>query len=163
MTRYLTYDKILDVSRNMRKTGEPPLGYLLYRMMTALRPSATAELRPLGLGLPEFVCMRILSVFPRRSSAELARDTNVSPQAMNQVLQRLENLGAVTRPEWVSSGNALPAELTSKGRSLLRRADAAVLAAENTALATLTTERRRELKHLLISALAMPVAEWSWD
>lgn len=161
MTSYLMGDKILDVSRNVRKTGEPPLGYLLYRMMTALRPSATAELRPLGLGLPEFVCMRILSVFPGRSSAELARDTNVSPQAMNQVLHRLENLGAVTRPEWVSSGSALPAELTTKGRSLLRRADAAVLTAENTALATLTPDQRRELKQVLLAALAAPAAEWS--
>jgi hypothetical protein len=49
-----------------------------------LRPRVTSELRRLGLGLPDFVCMRILSAFPGRSSAELARDTNVSPPAMNQ-------------------------------------------------------------------------------
>lgn len=145
----------------MHGSGETPLGYLLYRMMTGLRPSATAELRLLGLSLPEFVCMRILSVFPGRSSAELARDTNMSPQAMNQVLRRLEDLGAVTRPEWVPSGNALPTKLTAKGRSLLRRANAVVLTAEDTALAALTPEQRRALKQILVAALAAPTDEWS--
>ena len=37
--------------------------------------------------------MRILSMRPGRSSAELARDINVSPQAMNMVLRGLEERG----------------------------------------------------------------------
>ena len=39
-----------------------PLGYLLYRVSSALRPQVTAVLGPLGLALPEFVCMRALSL-----------------------------------------------------------------------------------------------------
>ncbi|EUA19216.1 marR-family protein transcriptional regulator [Mycobacterium xenopi 4042] len=49
---------------DMTDYEDQPLGYLLYRAMTALRPQVTAELGPLGLGLPEFVCLRILSTFP---------------------------------------------------------------------------------------------------
>ena len=82
---------------DMAEYKDQPLGYLLYRVMTVLRPHVTAELGPLGLGLPEFVCLRILSMFPGQSSAELARTTNVSPQAMNLVLRGLQDMGAITR------------------------------------------------------------------
>lgn len=128
---------------------DEPVGYLLYRVMTALRPEVAAELDPLGLGLPEFVCLRILSVNPGQSSAELARHTNVSPQAMNLVLRGLQEMGAVTRPASVSSGRALPARLTSKGRALLKRAEAAVHVADERLLAALTPTERRAFKRLL--------------
>ena len=134
---------------DMGEYEDQPLGYLLYRVMAVLRPHMTTELGPVGLGLPEFVCMRILSMSPGQSSAELARHTNVSPQAMNLVLRGLQDMGAVTRPAEVSSGRALPARLTSKGKALLNRAQAAVHVADERLLANLTPAERRELKRLL--------------
>lgn len=133
----------------MREYEDQPLGYLLYRVMAVLRPQVTAALGPAGLGLPEFVCLRVLSMSPDQSSAELARNTNVSPQAMNLVLRGLQETGAVTRPATVSSGRALPARLTSKGKALLKRADAAVQGAEERLLANLTPGERREFKRIL--------------
>jgi DNA-binding MarR family transcriptional regulator len=141
---------------DMRDADDHPLGYLLYRVMASLRPAVSAELRPFDLALPEFVCLRILSLFPGRSSAELARDTNVSPQAMNNVLRGLQERGAVTRPATVSSGRALPAQLTSKGRALLKRAEAAVHEADRRALANLTPAEQRELRRLLEAAASGP-------
>jgi DNA-binding MarR family transcriptional regulator len=132
-----------------KQAEDQPLGYLLYRIMTALKPAATAELKPLGLTLPEFVCLRILSMSPGRSSAELARDTNVSPQAMNTVLRGLQEVGVVERPASVSSGRALPACLTPKGKALLKRAEAAVRVADDRVLASLTPGQRREFKQLV--------------
>src|ERR1700752_4612440 len=79
---------------NMNRSDDEPLGFLLYRVMAALRPQVAAELKPLGLGLPEFVCMRILAQHPGLTSAELTRGTHVSAQAMNQVLHALEDRGA---------------------------------------------------------------------
>lgn len=137
---------------DMANDDDQPLGYLLYRVMAALRPQVNAELRPLGLGLPEFVCLRVLSTSPGRSSAELARDTNVSPQAMNMVLRGLQDSGVVARPASVSSGRALPAELTSKGRAVLKRAEAAVRAAEERILTNLAVAERQELKRLLAAS-----------
>jgi DNA-binding MarR family transcriptional regulator len=133
----------------MSDAQDQPLGYLLYRIMAALRPAATAELKPLDLTLPEFVCLRILSLSPGRSSAELARDTNVSPQAMNTVLRELQDMGVVDRPATVSSGRALPAHLTSEGRALLKRAEAAVRRADDRVLAALTPAQRSEFKQLV--------------
>jgi DNA-binding MarR family transcriptional regulator len=133
----------------MGQVEDAPLGYLLYRVGAALRPEVSTVLRPLGLTLPEFVCLRILSMYPGLSSAELARDANVTPQAMNTVLRKLESIGAVVRPESVSSGRALPATLTGTGRNLLKRAEAAVQVADARILAKLTAAQQREFKRML--------------
>jgi len=133
----------------MVQTEDAPLGYLLYRVAAALRPEVTAVLGPLGMTLPEFVCLRILSMSPGLSSAELSRHTNVTPQAMNTVLRKLEDVGAVARPTSVSSGRALPATLTASGRALLKRAEGAVRIADARILARLTDAQQREFKRML--------------
>jgi DNA-binding MarR family transcriptional regulator len=128
---------------------DQPLGFLLYQMMAALRPRVNAELRPLGIGLAEFVCMRSISMWPDRSNAELARRANVTPQAMSLVLRALEDMGLIARPEAVSSGRALPARLTRKGVALLKRAEKAVRVADAGLLDALAPAERDELKRLL--------------
>lgn len=138
---------------DMGTSGDAPLGYLLHQAMSTLRPEVAAVLRPLCLSLPEFVCMRMLSMSPGASSAELARLGNVSPQAMNTVLHRLENAQMVSRPASVASGRALPASLTGEGRALLRRAESAVREADARVLAKLSAAEQREFKRML-AALA---------
>jgi DNA-binding MarR family transcriptional regulator len=133
----------------MGQGEDAPLGYLLYRVGAALRPEVAAALSPLGLTLPEFVCLRILSMSPGLSSAELSRHANVTPQAMNTVLRKLEDLGAVARPASVSSGRALPATLTGQGRAVLKRAEAVVSEADARILARLTGPQQREFKRML--------------
>jgi DNA-binding MarR family transcriptional regulator len=137
---------------DMHVGEDQPLGYLLHRIMSELRPAVTAALRPFELGLTDFVCLRILSMSPGRSNAELARDTNVSPQAMNNVLRGLQDRGAVERPASVSSGRALPAQLSAKGKELLKRAEDAVHVADQRVLANLTAAEQRQLKQLLAAA-----------
>jgi DNA-binding MarR family transcriptional regulator len=134
---------------DMGSTEDAPLGYLLHKVVTALRPEMAAVLSPLSLTLPEFICMRMLSMNPGMSSAELSRLGNVSPQAMNTVLHRLENAQVVTRPASVASGRALPATLTSAGRTLLKRAEAAVREADARVLAKLSAAEQREFKRML--------------
>jgi DNA-binding MarR family transcriptional regulator len=136
----------------MSEFGDQALGFLVRGLMARLRPHAVQALRPLGLGLPEFVCMRILDEDPGRTSAELARHTHVTAQAMNQVLQGLQEVGLVTRPATAPSGRALPAQLTRKGSALLRRAEAAVASSDEHLLAHLSLADRRQLKLLLYRA-----------
>src|ERR1700739_2209581 len=133
----------------MSQSHEEPLGFLLYRVVAALRPQVAAELKPLRLGLPEFVCLRILSKHPGLTSAELARGTNVSAQAMNQVLHALEDRGALIRPASTQAGRAMPARLTEGGKALLKRANAAVHVADQRILSRLTADEQRQLKELL--------------
>lgn len=136
----------------MSRPDEEPLGFLLYRVVAVLRPQIAAELKPLGLSLPEFVCMRILAKHPGLTSAELARGTHVSAQAANQVLHALEERGALSRPASTPAGRAMPAQLTRRGKALLKRAETAVHLAEERILTRLSADERRHLKRLLYAA-----------
>nr|WP_026256221.1 MarR family transcriptional regulator [Mycobacterium sp. 155] len=133
--------------------ADQPLGFLIYRVTAVLQPIVAARLQPLGLTLPEFVCLRVLSTAPGQSNAELARHINVSPQAMNNVLRGLQDRGVVRRPASVPSGRALPAELSPDGAALLKQAEDVVHAADVAALANLSAEELHELKHLLARAV----------
>ncbi|TGD86983.1 MarR family transcriptional regulator [Mycolicibacterium sp. CH28] len=134
----------------MSGAHDEPLGYLLHRVASALRAEVTTTaLEPVGLSFPQYICMRILSRFPDRSNAELARDTGVSPQAMNMVLRSLEERGLATRPASVESGRSLPAKLTRAGLALLEGTDAGVRAAEQRLMAGLSAEQRREFRGIL--------------
>ena len=74
---WLIYVNIVDMSELLE---DQPLGYLLSRVANALRAEVMETvLDPLGLAFPQYICMRVLSKFPGRSNADLARDTNVSP------------------------------------------------------------------------------------
>lgn len=131
---------------------DQPLGYLLSRVANALRAEVTAAvLDPMGLAFPQYICLRILSKYPDRTNADLARYTNVTPQAMNMVVRRLEERGLVTRPASVPSGRSLPARLTREGEELLKRTDAGVRAAERKLMSGLTAEQRQEFKRVLVA------------
>ena len=143
--------------KDMPPPESQPLGYLLHRTGAVLGPAVGAALKPLELTLPAMVCMKILSVFPGMSNAELARANNITPQSMNIVVKALQDRGLVTRPASVPSGRSLPTQLTREGKTLLKRAEAAVAVAEDQVLTDLTTAQRRDLKRLLgkISASAV--------
>ena len=131
---------------------DQPLGYLLARVTNALRAEVNAAvLDPMGLAFPQYICLRILSKYPDRTNAELARYTNVTPQAMNMVVRRLEDRGLVTRPASVTSGRSLPARLTREGEDMLKRTDTGVRAAERRLMAGLTAEQQREFKRVLVA------------
>jgi DNA-binding MarR family transcriptional regulator len=137
---------------------DQPLGYLLSRVMHALKTDVTATvLDHLDVAFPEYLCMRVLAKYPGHSNADLARALNVSPQAMNMVLRGLEKRGLVARPASVSSGRSLPAQLTRDGGELLRRTDAGVRAAEDRLMANLSDEGRYEFKRVLASLGSDPI------
>ncbi|MEV4058118.1 MarR family transcriptional regulator [Amycolatopsis sp. NPDC049688] len=131
---------------------EEPLGYLLHRVTAALRAEVAATvLDPAELAPPEYLCLRMLAQSPK-SNAQLAREAQVSPQAMNKVVRQLQDRGLVTRPATVSSGRSLPATLTREGATMLARLDPQVAEAEDRVLAELDENDRRELRRLLVAA-----------
>lgn len=135
---------------DMVAAHDEPLGYLLHRLASALRAEVTSGvLDPLDLTFPQYICMRVLSKYGERSNAELARDTGVSPQAMNLVLRNLEDRGLVSRPATVASGRSLPAALTRRGRDLLARSETGVKEAEQRLLGNLTGAQQREFRRIL--------------
>ena len=137
---------------------DQPLGYLLSRVMFALKSDVSAAvLDPLEVAFPEYLCMRVLSKYPGETNADLARALSVSPQAMNMVLRGLEERGLVTRPASVASGRSLPAQLTREGADLLKRTDAGVRAAENRLMVNMTDEERDQFKRTLAALGSDPI------
>jgi len=137
---------------------DQPLGYLLSRVMFALKSDVSAAvLDPLEVAFPEYLCMRVLSKYPGQSNADLARALSVSPQAMNMVLRGLEERGLVTRPASVASGRSLPAQLTREGADLLKRTDAGVRAAENRLMVNMTDVERDQFKRTLAALGSDPI------
>lgn len=136
----------------MESLREEPLGYLLHRLTAALRAEVAATvLEPSRLSAPEYLCLRMLLPSPK-SNAQLAREAQVSPQAMNKVVRELQDRGLVARPAAVSSGRSLPATLTREGVATLARLDPKVAEAEDRVLVRLDERDRRELRRLLIAA-----------
>lgn len=127
-----------------------PLGYLLHRVTAALRSRVTSTvLEPLQLTFPEYVCLRLLSQVQGQSNAQLAREASVSRQAMNVVLQGLQDRGLITRPDAATVGRARPIDLTGAGAEVLRRADPGIRRAEDELLATLDADDRRDFRRIL--------------
>ena len=117
---------------------DQPLGYLLSRVMFALKSDVSAAvLDPLEVAFPEYLCMRVLSKYPGQSNADLARALSVSPQAMNM--------------------RSLPAQLTREGADLLKRTDAGVRAAENRLMVNMTDEERDHFKRTLAALGSDPI------
>jgi DNA-binding MarR family transcriptional regulator len=137
---------------------DQPMGYLLSRVMNALRVEVTATvLDPLDVAFPQYLCMRVLSKFPGHSNADLARALDVSPQAMNMVVRGLQDRELVTRPTSVPSGRSLPAQLTREGEDLLERTEAGVRAAERKLMANLTEREQCAFKRTLAALGSDPV------
>ncbi|WP_030528608.1 MarR family winged helix-turn-helix transcriptional regulator [Phycicoccus jejuensis] len=127
------------------------VGYLLKVASSALRAAMEHALRPLGMTVTHYSTLELLAQRPGLSGAELARGTFVTRQSMHVLLQSLEELGHVTRPQEAEVGRTLPATLTPLGRRRLALASAAVREVEQTMLGGLTEGDRVEALRLLRS------------
>jgi DNA-binding MarR family transcriptional regulator len=132
---------------------EPRVSYLVGRLDRVLRRRLGEALEPHGLSLPEYTTLSVLQARGGLSNAQLARRSLITPQAMNEVLTRLEERKLVRRRADPDHGRVRPAELTTAGKRLLRAADASVDAVEAEMLAGAGAAERKRLRALLESAL----------
>ena len=95
---------------------EPRVSYLVGRLDRLLRRRLGEALAPHGLSLPEYTTLSVLHFRSGLSNAELARRSLITPQAMNEVLTRLEERGLVRRRVDPDHGRVRPAELTPRAR-----------------------------------------------
>ncbi|MUL78985.1 MarR family winged helix-turn-helix transcriptional regulator [Mycolicibacterium sp. CBMA 226] len=132
--------------------AEEPLAYLLHRVQEALRAETrVAVLDAFELGFTQYICLRMLSRSPETSTAELARESNVSPQAMNKIVLGLQNRGLVTRPVMAAKGRTLPARLSHEGAKVLHRVDLGVCEAERRFLAQVSGSDGHTLRRILLA------------
>jgi DNA-binding MarR family transcriptional regulator len=122
------------------------VGYTLKQAAAALRAAMDADLRPLGLTVPQYACLELLGQRPGLSASELARGAFVTRQSMHAVLLGLAERGLLARAATAPQGRALPTELTDAGRRALERASATVAGIERRMTGALTPAAQERLR-----------------
>jgi DNA-binding MarR family transcriptional regulator len=109
------------------------------RVQQLLRRTGDAALQSVGLTLAQYTVMKIVADTPDASSAEIARQCNVSRQSLQDLMRILRTRGYVRIAEQPSSGRSLPIRITPDGRKVLRKADRAVSRIEDRMVAGIST------------------------
>lgn len=99
------------------------MGIMVKQVQSLLGQAMDRDLRPLGLSVPQYACLRALCEVPGLSGSELARRVFVSRQSMNGVVLGLEKRGLIARPSDKSHGRTRQAEVTSDGLAVLNDAE----------------------------------------
>lgn len=123
--------------------------YLIGRLDRLIRAEFEEVLTEAGLTLPEYTAMSVLSARPGFSSAQLARRSLITPQAMGKVVIELERRGYIRRPPTGSSGRARGIVLSRKGQTALAKVQPHIAAAEQAVLHRLSATQRDQLVELL--------------
>lgn len=126
-----------------------PLTFLLKQLQSALRAFVDQALEPIDLTMAEAAILAELSVAPRRSNAELARNAFVTPQSMIAILRALEKRNLIVRRADPKGGRAMPAELTEQGAKQLLQFYLAMRNVEERLLGCIPHEEMMHLRDLL--------------
>ncbi|MTD54564.1 MarR family winged helix-turn-helix transcriptional regulator [Amycolatopsis pithecellobii] len=132
------------------------MGHYSERLLTFVKRAEQATqqakeqvLREFGLTPAQQAALTILSYHDGITSAELARQCQVTPQTMNSTVGRLLSRGLVQRAAHPVHRTLLEIRLTDQGREVFDRADARVTALDNDLAANLTSGELKTLKALL--------------
>jgi DNA-binding MarR family transcriptional regulator len=106
--------------------GQDRIAYQTRRVQQLLRRTGDAALQASGLTLAQYTVMRVIAELPDASSAEIARQCNVSRQSLQDLIRILRDHGFVRVAEQPVSGRSLPIRITPEGRKVLRKADRAI-------------------------------------
>ncbi|MCJ7858680.1 MarR family winged helix-turn-helix transcriptional regulator [Corynebacterium kalidii] len=102
------------------------LAVTVKQVQSLLHQAMDRRLRPLGLTVTQFACLRALHGNPGMSGAELARRLFVSRQSMNGVVTGLEERGYIDRSTPPGPRRDRAATLTDVAVARLREAETAV-------------------------------------
>jgi DNA-binding MarR family transcriptional regulator len=105
-----------------------------------------------SVGPSHMAVLEALSAHARMTGAELARAASITPQAMNEVVRRLESAGEIARGPHAADKRKIEFEITDIGRARVEKAHAAQAAVEGR-LDSLWGESRRQSLLLELGAV----------
>jgi DNA-binding MarR family transcriptional regulator len=126
------------------------LGVLIKETQAVLHQRMDEVLRPLGLNVAQYACLRALHDSPGITSSELARRAFVSRQSMNVLLQGLVQRGLVERSDQPGPRRELAASLSGPAVALLDEANGQVAGIVNRMTEKLDGERLVQLRDSLV-------------
>jgi DNA-binding MarR family transcriptional regulator len=115
--------------------AEPTLLYVLKQIELSIRTHLDEVLRPLGMTTAQYTAMTVLERHPDLTSAQLARRSFVSQQAMAEMVSALESRSLVQRHRDDRDRRRLVLVLTPQGSALLDECRVDVAAIEQRMLA----------------------------
>lgn len=140
-------------ARTARKdVPEGPAPLLLYavkQVELAVRAHLDELLRPAGVTALQYTALTVLDRRDGLTSAELARNSFVTPQAMRDLVTALESRGLIARDNDPEHRRRLLITLTPEGKALLTEMDADVRALEERMLGGLSAAERRAFRDYL--------------
>jgi DNA-binding MarR family transcriptional regulator len=125
------------------------VSYLIKRVERGLRAALDAALKPLGVTTTEYTALSVLARRSGLSSAQLARRSFVSDQAMNQIVVVLERNGWIERSADPHHARILRAKLTRAGRAIHAACDRVTAPIERRLLDGLSSEDTERLRKIL--------------
>jgi DNA-binding MarR family transcriptional regulator len=134
--------------------GEPTLLYVMKQVELAVRAELDEIARPAGLTALQYTALTVLERHPNLTSAQLARNSFVTAQAMADMVAALMERELIERRRDEQDRRRLVLALTPQGRRLLRRLRDQVAALEDRMLAGLTDHQIAQLRQSLLSCRA---------
>jgi DNA-binding MarR family transcriptional regulator len=125
--------------------------FLLRQAWQAVSGAMDEAVRPHGLTGVQYGLLSVLRHHPGASGADLARASNITPQAMNGLLATLERESLIEREQHPTHGRILQATLTEEGRRRLEAADPALRGLRRTIERDFTPEDMATIKAWLVA------------
>jgi DNA-binding MarR family transcriptional regulator len=136
------------VKPQRRETG-PTLTYLIKWMERRVRSELEAALAPFSISVSEYTALSVLNKGKELSSAQLARRTFVSAQAMHPIVVELERKQRVSRRVDPGHSRIYLVRLTESGQKLLGECNVACARAEARAFSKLSQAEMKGLREAL--------------
>jgi DNA-binding MarR family transcriptional regulator len=132
------------------------IAYLVRVLSNALSQQIEQALRPVGLTQAQLAALGQLAFSDEGwlSGAELGRRAGVTAQAMSTALTALEGRGLVERGPHPDRGRVIRVWITAEGSRLLERAQQLTAPVDTRAMALLSDDEQRQLRLLLVRAMA---------
>ncbi|HEX3594455.1 MAG TPA: MarR family transcriptional regulator [Polyangiaceae bacterium] len=127
----------------------PRVSYLVKWVERGLRVRLDTALAARGVSTQEYTALSVLARREGLSSAQLARRTLVTAQAMNQLVIGMERRGLIVRRADPEHNKIQRASLTAAGRRVLAACDRATAPVEDQMLSGLSPAKIKELRRAL--------------
>ncbi len=133
----------------MADRAAPSLLYVVKQVEQATRARLDELFRPVGLTALQYTALTVLQRHPDMTSAQLARNSFVSGQAMSGMVTTLLERRLVERHRDPADRRRLVLALTARGRAVIERHRDQVAAVERRMLDGLNRAEVAALRHLL--------------
>jgi DNA-binding MarR family transcriptional regulator len=118
-----------------------------------LKQRIATAVQPHGLNVPQYTALSILGRRRGLSNAQLARRSLITPQATNQVVGQLLQMGLIERKPNKDHGRKLHTLLTAKGQRLLTACEKEMDMLEAEMLADLSKGEQKQFQKALIACV----------